>query len=590
MADPVENAKSTLTTSTAVTLSDATVILSPPRYTAQTRIKQSDLAIRTPEGTLVSWRLGFSSSVQNAALVFPGGDTTILNQVEGQYIGTRKVTSSSFYQVTWSEPNGSEKQSDYFEVEVVKDQPPRISIEAPKQFTELTGDDGSDIKVTANIADDYGVAAAQIIATVSKGSGEAVKFREEQIPFTNPRVSARKSQVVGASLDLKRLGLTPGDELYFYIEVFDNKTPHANRTRTETYFIALRDTAEMVAVADAGVGVDILPAYFRSQRQIIIDSEKLIREKKTITQQAFNSKSNELGYDQKVLRLKYGEFLGEEFESGIGPLTAQHAEDGVAGDEEDIIKQFGHDHDKDNEHNLVPDKPRSHDHEEGDDSSDPLSTYMHNHDSEEEATFFTQSIRAKLKAALTIMWDAELYLRLYQPEKSLPYQYRALALLKEISQDARVYVHRTGFDAPPLKEENRLTGDLTELADGFSVSASGRATPLPQISKALQMTELAIHQNKKLTPLQLQFLSRAGDELARLAVEEPGQYLVGLSIIRQLTLGEIETEKMTETLSDLRRILWSALPRKVSNPVAHPQTPHQLDEHFLQQLDKLTEK
>ena len=61
------------------------------------------------------------------------------------------------------------------------------------------------------------------------------------------------------------------------------------------------------------------------------------------------------------------------------------------------------------------------------------------------------------------MWDAELHLRLYDPEKSLPYQYRALKLLKEISQDSRIYVHRTGFEPPPLKEEKRLTGDLTEI-------------------------------------------------------------------------------------------------------------------------------
>ena len=62
-----------------------------------------------------------------------------------------------------------------------------------------------------------------------------------------------------------------------------------------------------------------MPEYFRSQRQIIIDSEKLLREKKCIAKETFNARSNSLAYDQKVLRLRYGEFLGEEFESGIGP-------------------------------------------------------------------------------------------------------------------------------------------------------------------------------------------------------------------------------------------------------------------------------
>ena len=32
----------------------------------------------------------------------------------------------------------------------------------------------------------------------------------------------------------------------------------------------------------------------------------------------FKSQSNEIGFDQKVLRLRYGQFLGEEFETSAG--------------------------------------------------------------------------------------------------------------------------------------------------------------------------------------------------------------------------------------------------------------------------------
>ena len=115
-----------------------------------------------------------------------------------------------------------------------------------------------------------------------------------------------------------------------------------------------------------------------------------------------------------------------------------------------------------------------------------LEEFVHAHDSDEEATFFVQSIKAKLKAAVTIMWDAELYLRLFQPEKSLPYQYKALKLLKEISQDSRIYVHRTGFDPPPLKEDRRLTGDLTEVSNSTSKIQSPKGKMLPRNRDASQ--------------------------------------------------------------------------------------------------------
>jgi hypothetical protein len=63
------------------------------------------------------------------------------------------------------------------------------------------------------------------------------------------------------------------------------------------------------------------------------------------------------------------------------------------------------------------------------------------------------------------MWDAELHLRMYEPEKSLPYQYKALALIQEIKNSARIYVHRIGFDPPPIKEEVRLTGKIEDVTN-----------------------------------------------------------------------------------------------------------------------------
>ena len=232
------------------------------------------------------------------------------------------TVSKNFYnlvQLTWKNPDGTIYYSDYHKLDVVKDNAPSIQVQQPAQHLELSVNDNKTVNLTAMIADDFGLATSTIIATVSKGSGEAIKFREEKLRFDTPdQISGKKVQA-SRILDLTAIGLEPGDELYFYIEVSDNKLPRANRTRTETYFITLQDTSSITNSVEASLGVDLMPEYFRSQRQIIIDSEKLLRDKKAITNQGFNERSNELGYDQKVLRLRYGEFLGEEFESSIGP-------------------------------------------------------------------------------------------------------------------------------------------------------------------------------------------------------------------------------------------------------------------------------
>jgi hypothetical protein len=88
----------------------------------------------------------------------------------------------------------------------------------------------------------------------------------------------------------------------------------------------------------------------------------------------------------------------------------------------------------------------------------------HNHDNMEEATYFEMSVKSKLKAALNVMWDAELHLRLYDPSTSLPYQYESLGYLQEIKNHARIYVQRMGFDPPVIKEaEKRLKGKQEEI-------------------------------------------------------------------------------------------------------------------------------
>lgn len=66
------------------------------------------------------------------------------------------------------------------------------------------------------------------------------------------------------------------------------------------------------------------------------------------------------------------------------------------------------------------------------------------------------------------MWQSELHLRLYEPEKALPYENKALELLKEVQQKARVFIAKTSYDPPPIKEkELRMKGELKKFNRAF---------------------------------------------------------------------------------------------------------------------------
>jgi hypothetical protein len=570
-------------------LEELNIHITPPAYTKLNARNTNNFNLRVPEGSLIQWNLIFESEIIQPYFIFSGNDSVRL-KAEGNNSFTldRTTNVSSFYNITWSNKDGSKKSSDFYQLEVIKDQPPVINLNNLNQFTEFSLDEQLTVDLSPTLTDDYSVQDAYIIATVSKGSGESIKFREVKMSFDRP--SAVKGPLVKPSLtiDILKLGVEPGDELYFYIEALDNKAPKPNRSRTETFFIALKDTSSVTTSVDAGLGVDLMPEYFRSQRQIIIDSEKLLREKKSISKETFNARSNSLAYDQKVLRLRYGEFLGEEFESGIGP---QPTTDEDHAGEENVTEKYGHVHDKDNEHNLVEEKksvPKD-GHEHSDEKKDdPLKEFTHSHDSQEEATFFTKSIRAKLKAAITIMWDAELHLRLYDPKTSLPYQYRALKLLKEISQDSRIYVHRTGFEPPPLKEEKRLTGDLSEIKNSTAFSEKAKGETYPGIRMAIREIEHVLASDTvSLTPGARSLFETAGQELASVAIQQPGRYLKTLSSLKSLAANDLERSRIRPTLLEVRRALWQLLPDETPSPQSSRRTPHNLDDEFLENLERL---
>ncbi|MFH6603634.1 DUF4175 family protein [Maribacter algicola] len=529
------------------------VIISYPSYTGKRPVTTSNMNIRALEGSRLTWNIKFDSQVDSVILE-TNDKNRLMRLTDGFYIESSTLKEPGFYNFRFTDARGGTYASDLYALEVIRDQPPSLEIQGIKPFEAFEFAESKHLKLTALINDDYGIAAAEIIATVSKGSGESVKFREEKLAFDTEVIGSKKSLELSKKIDLDMLEMEPGDELYFYVEVLDTKRPTANSSRSETFFAVIKDTVSNHFAVEGTMGADLMPDYFRSQRQLIIDTEKLIADKGQLTEHEFNSTSNELGFDQKALRLKYGEFMGDEADSGI--QGGQPSLDDDHSDTEDPLAEFTHDHDGDNEHNLV-----DHEHEEDDEENvkgDPLHDYLHNHDDPEESTLFTQSLKSKLQQAMAEMWDAELHLRLYTPEKSLPYQYKALKLIQEIKNSARIYVHRIGFDPPPIKEEVRLTGDIDEV-NTFQKKAELEITPVyPNIREAIKIIEklknsdIAISQNDR------SLFKMASNELAGKAIEEPGKYLSTLQGLKWLT-EDIEITK--GLLNRVQEGLFSVIPR-----------------------------
>ncbi len=556
---------STATSDTAF-IESISITVAPPIYTNLSNRSSKQSSLEVVEGSKVSWRIKTNKKVDQLFIVFSEGDT--MNIRSDSF--SKTFNQSDFYQIGIKDA-ANDYISDYHSIKVALDEKPEVVISGIKEYTKI--DYRPDYKFSFDIAidDDYGLEDAFISATVAKGSGESVKFREKKFDlksFEEGRISFSGSHRFSTS----EFEMEPGDELFFYVSAKDNYPKVEHWSKSITHFVSIKDTTTYVYTDDSGMQVDLMPDFFRSQRQIIIETEKLIAEKSSLHIDTFKQRSNTLGYDQKLLRLKYGQFLGEENESGIDINNEFSLEEeehdhegghdhdhdhGVASEAlkgaRDLLSQFMHDHDHEEEAGQLMSTKGT---EKREDPSRPtwVEELSHNHDDSEVATFHNISVKSKLKAALSVMWDAELHLRLYDPSSSLPFQYESLELLQEVKNHARIYVHRIGFDPPIIKElEVRLEGDQDKIGDPSELATIDKADAYAKIKKAIEVLGAP-------DPTQhLQELQVAATSLAQISLDRPN--LLSVLADMQSLLRAIDNARSYE-LEKMRNSLIGILPQE----------------------------
>jgi len=505
----------------------------PPTYTGMGQFSTKSLGGTFPEGSMLTWNYRTNGPLSHVNFYFNDAPPTVSKK--------KKLEQSSIYYYAVVDSSGSEWNSPYFSLGSQEDKKPEVEISGIEEYQKLKWKKNHDIDFSINISDDYGIEDAFISATVADGAGESVKFREKTFPLKNHGSS-------DFSFSTGDFEMEPGSELYFYVMAKDNCPFRIQATKSTTYFVVLEDTTSYDFAEDAGMQVDLMPDFFRSQRQIIIDTEQLMADKNDISELEFKKRSNELGFDQKMLRLKYGQFLGEEAESGIALENEIEQEDEHDHDHHHDHDHDHHDHEEAGKVAILEEYGHAHDHEaeEGillaengtrqEDPSRPdwVEELSHSHDKADENTYFEISLKGKLKAALSVMWDSELHLRLYNPSDALPYQYTALDFLQEIKNHARIYVHRIGFDPPSIKvAEKRLSGEMDKIVSAAEEASTVVEDHLGHVKKAFEMLSSRSTEGYILSKQERALIELAGQQMAVLAVEQVG-LLPSLSTLRQI--------------------------------------------------------
>lgn len=438
--------------------------ITAPAYTGQAARVQSALDGKVPQDSRLHWSLRFSAQPQTAALQFHDGQRIALQRDGDHWTAQWSATRPALYRVV-TEP--ALRDTRLYRLDVVPDRPPVVRVIAPDRSLVLATPGQRQWPLQFEASDDYGVVAtAQLKVTLAQGSGENITFREQtfNLSGTGPATQRRFAR----TLDLAALGATEGNDVIAQLTVRDTHTPTAQSAQSSSVILRLPSAAEIQGTDLEGMVKKTLPAYFRSQRQIIIDAEALIKQRRQLPAEEFIKRADAIGVDQRILRLRYGQFLGEESEGGAKPPPTSDA----LPTSDTPASTHDADHDHDGDHAQAQAGHDDHDHGAPTDgnaavfgsASDVLSEYGHTHDHAEAATLLDPKTRATLKAALDQMWSSEGELRQGQPERALPYAYKALGFIKEVQQAERIYLARVGPELPPIDEGRRMTGDRADLA------------------------------------------------------------------------------------------------------------------------------
>ena len=394
--------------------------------------------------------------------------------------------------------------------------------------------------------DDFGVEQVEILASVAKGSGEGVKFRDESFSFDS-RITDGDKTLYRRHWDLEELGMEPGDEVYFFVTARDNREPEPNLGRSETVIVRWLEE-DKAAVASEGLAIDVMPDYFKSQRQIIIETEQLIADREALDQAGFDSTSRALGQAQSDLKRRYGEFLGDEFaedeahehqahdqegeaEGGHEGEGADTSEFGTSGSAQDLLARFGHDH-----------------------------------GAAEVGPITARNPVGMMKRSIGNMWQAELHLLLSEPVKALPFEYEALKYLNLARAADRIYTRRLGFEPPPVSEERRLTGELKDILEYQRREKAQTEEPDDRFfSRLYQLLNESVS-GANFTREEIALLNEASQRLTVLSQERPALIKQAATVEMLLARKGLNLPDCAACLHKLRATVWSLLPAAESEP------------------------
>jgi hypothetical protein len=195
--------------------------------------------VEVPEGTIINWKLGTAHS-QNATILFVSDSITnkmqlIDNQV---FIYKKQLKDPDQYEIILQNENSRNKERISYSIDVVKDLYPQLTLTNFRDSVLYKR-----IVLGGLAADDYGVTQLTLQFHVKDADQKIITQHAVDIPVVQNQT--QQSFFYNWSLDTLRL--KPGEQLEYYLQVWDNDGVNGRKsTRSATYTFLIPDKDQLI--------------------------------------------------------------------------------------------------------------------------------------------------------------------------------------------------------------------------------------------------------------------------------------------------------------------------------------------------------
>jgi hypothetical protein len=185
------------------------------------------------KGTTVSVIAHLNAGAKSARIVMSDGTKIDMTAgADNEFTGQFSVKKNGSYRVEITSEGGeSYNGSNEYDITVLEDHPPTVSMDKPGRDTKVTS--LQEVFTQARAEDDFGVASIELYYSVNGGE-------EKRVQLQDLKSDAAKTLSGAHTFFLEEYSLKPGDFISYYAKARDNGAEGGHESTSDIYFMEVR--------------------------------------------------------------------------------------------------------------------------------------------------------------------------------------------------------------------------------------------------------------------------------------------------------------------------------------------------------------